>query len=292
MAITVATNFKYEGQSPNFERDQFKTRADMLAYSPNYLDEGHISYCLEDKKHYKWNGSSWEEFKTGGGESVSVVFYGELDVDTEILYVDTWDTSTTGVGLVDLIQNGVHIGSASGYNFGGVLIVISNTTSYTFMKDSESNELPVYDKLTSPENSSMCIHGFLGYNAESETWEYSEIDLSAASGISLLITNVETFEIQPFVSYYNSSENSVLIIGTDYTYDVNVLEGTVKITPTVSERYLTSEVVDSTEIVTDYVIMREDIVQELGDNEDKIMSQKAVTDAIQQAISITLKTPV
>lgn len=292
MAITVATNFKYEGQSPNFERDQFKTTAEMEAYSSNYLDEGHISYCLEDKKHYKWNGSSWEEFKTGGGDSVSVVFYGELDVDTEILYVDTWDTSTNGTGFVYLKRDGVRVGSASGYNFGGVLIVISNTTSYTFMKDSESNEIPVYDKLTSPENSSMCIHGFLGYNDEYKIWEYSEIDLSAASGISLLITNIETFEVQPFVSYYNSSENSVLIIGTDYTYNVNVLEGTVEIVPTVSERYLTSEAVDSTEIVTDYVIMRKDIVQELGDNEDKIMSQKAVKEAIYQAINNALNTPV
>ena len=81
MAITVATNFKYEGQSPNFERDQFKTIADMLAYSPNYLDEGHVSYCLEDKKHYKWNGTSWEEFKTGGGGITIVDSVDKLDPD-------------------------------------------------------------------------------------------------------------------------------------------------------------------------------------------------------------------
>jgi hypothetical protein len=39
----------------------------MRAYSPDFLDEGHISYCKEDKKHYKWNGMEWEEFKSGGG---------------------------------------------------------------------------------------------------------------------------------------------------------------------------------------------------------------------------------
>lgn len=84
MAITVATNFKYEGQSPNFERDQFKTRADMLAYSPNFLDEGHISYCLEDKKYYKFNGESWEEFSIDGNGVPIVSSVDELDPDAPI----------------------------------------------------------------------------------------------------------------------------------------------------------------------------------------------------------------
>ncbi len=62
MAIGVPDNFSYGGKKPNFERDQFTTLAEMLAYSPEFLDEGHISYCKEDGKHYKWTGTEWEEF--------------------------------------------------------------------------------------------------------------------------------------------------------------------------------------------------------------------------------------
>lgn len=67
MAIGVPDNFSYGGKKANFDRDQFTTLAEMRAYSPDFLDEGHISYCKQDKKHYKWNGTEWEEFKSGGG---------------------------------------------------------------------------------------------------------------------------------------------------------------------------------------------------------------------------------
>lgn len=67
MAIGVPDNFSYGGKKANFDRDQFTTLAEMRAYSPDFLDEGHISYCKEDKKHYKWTGTEWEEFQSGGG---------------------------------------------------------------------------------------------------------------------------------------------------------------------------------------------------------------------------------
>lgn len=43
---------------PNFTRDQFKTLADMYGVKQGYIDEGHISYCEETKKHYKYNSNS------------------------------------------------------------------------------------------------------------------------------------------------------------------------------------------------------------------------------------------
>lgn len=72
MAIGVPDNFNYGGKKPNFDRDQFTTREAMLAFPADFLDEGHISYCKEDKKHYKWNGTEWVEFAAGGGSSVGV----------------------------------------------------------------------------------------------------------------------------------------------------------------------------------------------------------------------------
>lgn len=65
MAIGVPSNFSYGGKLPNFDRDQFTTLQAMLEFPVEFIDEGHISYCLEDSKHYKFNGSEWEEFKTG-----------------------------------------------------------------------------------------------------------------------------------------------------------------------------------------------------------------------------------
>ena len=60
MAITVPDNFSYGGKKPNFDRDQFETLEAMTSYPKDYLDEGHISYCIETKKVYIWNGLAWE----------------------------------------------------------------------------------------------------------------------------------------------------------------------------------------------------------------------------------------
>lgn len=47
----VALSFGYEGTQPNFKRDQYTTLAEMKAVVDT-IDEGHISYNLETKKHY------------------------------------------------------------------------------------------------------------------------------------------------------------------------------------------------------------------------------------------------
>lgn len=60
MAITVPDNFSYGGKKPNFDRDQFETLEAMTSYPKDFLDEGHISYCVETKKVYIWNGLAWE----------------------------------------------------------------------------------------------------------------------------------------------------------------------------------------------------------------------------------------
>lgn len=55
--IQVADNFNYRGKKPNFDRDSFDTLYDMKNYSENSLDDGHISYCKETDKHYKFNSN-------------------------------------------------------------------------------------------------------------------------------------------------------------------------------------------------------------------------------------------
>lgn len=48
----IASNFILRSKLPNFERDQFKTLTDMNEVNPLWIDEGHISYCLENNTHY------------------------------------------------------------------------------------------------------------------------------------------------------------------------------------------------------------------------------------------------
>lgn len=63
--IQVADNFNYRGKKPNFDRDSFDTLQDMKNYSENSLDDGHISYCKETSKHYKFNSNNQSDPTTG-----------------------------------------------------------------------------------------------------------------------------------------------------------------------------------------------------------------------------------
>lgn len=63
--IQVADNFNYRGKKPNFDRDSFDTLQDMKNYSENSLNDGHISYCKETDKHYKFNSNNQSDPTTG-----------------------------------------------------------------------------------------------------------------------------------------------------------------------------------------------------------------------------------
>lgn len=73
MGLLIGDNFNYQANKPNFERDSFTTLAAMKAYPETSIDDGHISYCAETNKHYKFLSSNpvdgttgkWREFETG-----------------------------------------------------------------------------------------------------------------------------------------------------------------------------------------------------------------------------------
>lgn len=65
MALKTGDNFDYQGQKPNFGRDSFKTLAEMKAYPETSIDDGHISYVAETKRHYKFVSSSSPDPTTG-----------------------------------------------------------------------------------------------------------------------------------------------------------------------------------------------------------------------------------
>lgn len=62
MSVNLINNFRYEGELPNFDRDRFDSYDEMINVDPLTIDEGHISYCLETKKHYYFDSEKeWKE---------------------------------------------------------------------------------------------------------------------------------------------------------------------------------------------------------------------------------------
>ena len=73
MPIQIGDNFQYRGKKPLDNRNSFDTTSEMKSYLDSFIDEGHISYCKETNKHYKYNSSNdddpvlgkWREFNSG-----------------------------------------------------------------------------------------------------------------------------------------------------------------------------------------------------------------------------------
>lgn len=109
--IQVADNFNYRGKKPNFDRDSFDTLQDMKNYSENSLDDGHISYCKETDKHYKFNSNNQSDPTTGKWvEQYEAVPADEEDITeqngTLQLANKTYDKqSFSGLGRVYLRKN-------------------------------------------------------------------------------------------------------------------------------------------------------------------------------------------
>ena len=60
----ILSNFDLRSKLPNFVRDSFVSIDAMTAVNSDWIDEGHISYCKENGKHYI--------FKSVGGNGVKL----------------------------------------------------------------------------------------------------------------------------------------------------------------------------------------------------------------------------
>lgn len=65
MAIKIGSNFTFQGEQPNFERDRFATKAAMKAFPETSIDDGHLSYCAEDGNTYQFKSSNSVDTITG-----------------------------------------------------------------------------------------------------------------------------------------------------------------------------------------------------------------------------------
>ena len=96
----VAITFGYEGDLPNFERDQFATLADMKEVVDT-IDEGHMSFCKETKKHYVFQSSNSLDATTGKWREIAdpaAVEASKQAVDAQKLKLQTIEGTVTQQG--------------------------------------------------------------------------------------------------------------------------------------------------------------------------------------------------
>lgn len=80
MAIKIGSNFTFQGEQPNFERDRFTTKAAMKAFPETSIDDGHLSYCAEDENTYQFKSSNSVDAVTGKWR----VFKADVDLSTYV----------------------------------------------------------------------------------------------------------------------------------------------------------------------------------------------------------------
>lgn len=102
MAIKIGSNFTFQGQQPNFERDRFATKAAMNAFPETSIDDGHLSYCAEDGNTYQFKSSNSVDAVTGKWR----VFKADVDLSAYA----TKDSVATGldkkVDIIGVYQSG------------------------------------------------------------------------------------------------------------------------------------------------------------------------------------------
>lgn len=80
MALLIGDNFSYNGKKPNFERDSFETLAALKAVAEANIDNGHIAYCVETKKHYIFNDTNTIDESTGKWRELESEFSNKVNV--------------------------------------------------------------------------------------------------------------------------------------------------------------------------------------------------------------------
>lgn len=79
--------FDIRSASPVDSRFQFRTIGEMNGYKKSLVPSGCITYCLEDKKHYKFvrendtnlNSGEWQEMGSSGPAGSNIVVISETE---------------------------------------------------------------------------------------------------------------------------------------------------------------------------------------------------------------------
>ena len=95
MALLIGDNFSYNGKKPNFERDSFETLAALKSFAEANIDNGHIAYCVETKKHYIFNDSNSDDLTTGKWRVLESEFSDKVNVSDLDAYLTKTDAQAT-----------------------------------------------------------------------------------------------------------------------------------------------------------------------------------------------------
>lgn len=125
----IYSNFIFRSKQPNFERDSFDTYKEMTETDPDWIDEGHISYCKEKKTHYI--------FKNSGGDNPWVDIKSYItDLNTESIEDNIIQNI---VFQVDYIKSLTNILAAE-LSLGRIVYVYENNKLYYNTYDKNGNK--------------------------------------------------------------------------------------------------------------------------------------------------------
>lgn len=119
----IASNFIFNSKESNFERDSFKTFADMVNVESSHIDEGHISYCESEEKHYIFRTGDPENPFTGADRWV------ELSRDVESGVIERMKELTPTIHTVYTLED-LTDDLAKDLSFGSLVYVKSVDTYY------------------------------------------------------------------------------------------------------------------------------------------------------------------
>lgn len=240
MALTIGDNFKYQANKPNFERDSFATLEAMKAYPETSIDDGHLSYCAETNKHYKFLFSNtvdeitgkWREFETGvsiSGDGVTGQVLTKTDDgvkwdDGDIFCLNARDVASGSVTqamynkLVNAITNNKIIYLVSNFNgenraYPPVSIFYEESSGITFnaLMGAVVSTVHINPDLTvvQEETINFNLDGYVKYD-----WFVLETFKISGDAVTYSPTVISNNDAQTFCNAYDNHQRLQLLLGS------------------------------------------------------------------------------
>lgn len=172
MAVNFLDNIDYGGKKPNFSRDQFETIDAMNSYDPAYLDEGHISYCKEDKKHYSFDGNIWKLFVGSGSAEMETI---EWDYNSNAnTFIEAGTYRIKGERTGNMLSDNLPImNSGSGHTIDGILVVLDSSlpNGSGNVDDCTITQLLMLSNRVGGQEGDMYMRSAYGATKDNLTWK-------------------------------------------------------------------------------------------------------------------------
>ena len=250
MAINIGTNFAYHGKLPNFDRDKFKTKAAMMAFDENNIDEGHLSYCEEDGNIYQYKSANTVDATTGKWRLF------KTDVDAELN-----GTSTNAIqnkAVFDALKLKADATALAAYQpkYNADYVAASDFDYSELPNDITTIDLNGYTMNVSVDNTIVhgyCYNGSINVTSNQVTLEgscnnvsiYSEDAAFCKNGEGVTFTNCNLVQIT--IDADCECENSYIsscVIKSFYVIKSSLLGGCTFVVPNYDDSNIVNSVID------------------------------------------------